>query len=296
MQDFLTALAVSPADWMSSIAGNRKLHALSLPGSHDTCAYTVDDTLARTQDATLEAQLNNGVRVLDIRCRHENDTFSIYHAGIALGMDFDSVLDTCRLFLADHPRECIVMSIKEEWHARACSRAFAQTFERYVAHGASVRWRLSSEVPTLDAARGSVVLLRRFVSDRPLGIDLTAWPENSTFTIDDESAPFAIQDEFRVPVRASIDYKWRAIESMLDTACDVAAARWTLNFCSGTGMSASPHWVAHGDETIAGIHGRLERRLAARPKACGTVMLDFCDWSDWSLVRRLIACNADLAG
>ena len=275
------------------MSGSRKLHTLTMPGSHDTCAYTVRDALARTQDATLEAQLLNGVRVLDIRCRHENDTFSIYHAGIALGMTFDDVIEICRRFLAGHPRECIVMSIKEEWRERGCSRAFADTFDEYVAGHASVRWHLSPAVPALDGASGSIVLLRRFACDRALGIDLTAWPDNSTFTIDDLSAPFAIQDEFRVPVRASIDYKWRAIEAMLDTASHSMPTRWVINFCSGTGMSAPPSWVARGDEKVAGIHARLDRRLAARKQACGTVMLDFCDWSDWSLVRRLIACNVE---
>ncbi|MDI9654358.1 phosphatidylinositol diacylglycerol-lyase, partial [Burkholderia cenocepacia] len=29
----------------------RPLHTLTLPGSHDTCAYTVDDLLVRTQRA-----------------------------------------------------------------------------------------------------------------------------------------------------------------------------------------------------------------------------------------------------
>ncbi|MGG1948911.1 phosphatidylinositol-specific phospholipase C [Trinickia sp. NRRL B-1857] len=295
MNDLLTALPFPSADWMSSMDGSRKLHTFSLPGSHDTCAYTVNDSLARTQDATLEAQLQAGVRVIDIRCRHENDTFAIYHAGISLDMTFDHVIDICGRFLAGHPRECIVMSIKEEWAAKACSRSFVQTFDGYVSENVGVRWHLSPIAPTLEAARGSIVLLRRFASERPLGIDLTAWPDNSTFVIDDAPTRFAIQDEFRVPIRASIEYKWRAVETMLDTAPDAMPTRWAINFCSGTGMSAPPHWVAFGDDEVAGIHTRLDRRLAARNQACGTVMLDFCDWADWALVRRLIACNVERA-
>lgn len=295
MTDLSIELPLSSADWMSSLDGSRKLHTFSLPGSHDSCAYTVDDVLARTQNATLEAQLQAGVRVLDIRCRHENDTFAIYHGGISLGMTFDRVIDICTRFLAGHPRECLVMSIKEEWAANACSRTFVQTFDEYVSRHASVRWHLSPIAPTLDAARGSIVLLRRFASGRPLGIDLTAWPDNSTFVIDDAPTRFTIQDEFRVPVRASIEYKWRAVETMLEIAPDAMPTRWAINFCSGTGMSAPPHWVAYGDDEVAGIHTRLERRLAAREQACGTVMLDFCDWSDWALVRRVIAYNAERA-
>ncbi|CAG4908919.1 hypothetical protein R69919_03639 [Paraburkholderia gardini] len=73
MRPALTDPGVSPADWMSAIDGNRLLSALTLPGSHDTCAWTVDDRLVRTQHATLDDQLHHGVRVLDIRCRHERD-------------------------------------------------------------------------------------------------------------------------------------------------------------------------------------------------------------------------------
>ncbi|EEA04097.1 phosphatidylinositol-specific phospholipase C X region [Burkholderia sp. H160] len=276
---------------MSAIDGNRLLSALTLPGSHDTCAYTVDDRLARTQQATLDAQLHHGVRVLDIRCRNEYDRFVIHHGGIPLGLTFDDVVRTCGQFLARHPGESIVMSVKDEWPARNCTRTFAATFEWYVAQHAHVRWHLAPELPLLQAVRGSIVLLQRFTSEKPLGIDLTAWPDNATFDIDNVPAPLTIQDEFRVPVPASIDYKWRAIDSLLDLAPGLCGERWVINFCSGTGMAAPPVVVALGDTQHRGIHERLVEQLAARSEPCGTMMLDFCDWKDWRLVHALIECN-----
>jgi 1-phosphatidylinositol phosphodiesterase len=287
----LTDSTCSPADWMSAIDGSRLLSALSLPGSHDTCAYTVDDRLARTQHATLADQLRHGVRVLDIRCRHERDRFAIHHGGIALGLTFDDVARTCARFLARHPGECIVMSVKDEWPARDCTRSFASTFEWYVERHEEARWHLDPELPLLQAVRGGIVLLRRFRSEKPLGIDLTAWPDNATFDIGDTRAPFTIQDEFRVPVPASIDYKWRAIDALLDLTPGLHGERWVINFCSGTGMAAPPVVVACGDTGHRGIHERLAGRLAARPGPCGTLLLDFCDWQDWRLVRALIDCN-----
>ncbi|WP_241018432.1 phosphatidylinositol-specific phospholipase C [Paraburkholderia sp. Tr-20389] len=278
-------------DWMSTLDSNALLSTLTLPGSHDTCAYTVDDRLARTQRASLDEQLHNGVRVLDIRCRHERDTFAIHHGGIALGLAFDAVLETCSRFLDHHPGECIVMSVKDEWAPDACSRTFSQTFEWYVARYAGVRWHLGNEIPTVGAARGTIVLLRRFASARPLGIDLTAWPDNATFELDEGPARFSIQDEFRVPVAASIDFKWRAIEAQLDVASAGMRERWRINFCSGTGMAAPPVVVACGDAHVRGIHARLAAKLAASRRPCGTVLLDFCDWQNWELVRALVACN-----
>lgn len=291
MRPALTDRTVSPADWMSAIDGSRSLSALTLPGSHDTCAYTVDDRLARTQHATLDDQLHHGVRVLDIRCRHERDRFAIHHGGIPLGLAFDDVVRTCGQFLAHHPGECIVMSVKDEWPARDCTRTFAATFEWYVARHADVRWHLAPELPLLQTVRGGIVLLRRFTSEKPLGIDLTAWPDNATFDIDNVVAPFSIQDEFRVPVPISIAFKWRAIESLLDLAPGLCGERWVINFCSGTGMAAPPVVVASGDARHRGIHELLAGRLAARSEPCGTMMLDFCDWEDWRHVHALIDCN-----
>ncbi|MGF6981755.1 1-phosphatidylinositol phosphodiesterase [Paraburkholderia atlantica] len=291
MRPALSHRTVSPADWMSTIDGSRLLSALTLPGSHDTCAYTVDDRLARTQHAALDDQLHHGVRVLDIRCRHDRDRFAIHHGGISLALSFDDVIRTCAQFLARHPSESIVMSVKDEWPASDCVRAFAATFEWYVERHAAVRWHLASELPLLEAVRGSIVLLRRFASDKPLGIDLTAWPDNATFDIDDVPAPFTIQDEFRVPVPASIAYKWRAIDSLLDLAPGLCDERWVINFCSGTGMAAPPVVVACGDTQHRGIHDQLAERLATRPGPSGTLLLDFCDWQDWRLVDALIDCN-----
>ncbi|MGF6441506.1 1-phosphatidylinositol phosphodiesterase [Paraburkholderia youngii] len=291
MRPALTHPNVSPADWMSAIDGSRLLSALTLPGSHDTCAYTVDDRLARTQHATLDDQLHHGVRVLDIRCRHQRDRFAIHHGGISLGLSFDDVVRTCAQFLARHPGECIVMSVKDEWPARDCARAFSATFEWYVERHADVHWHLATDLPLLEAVRGIIVLLRRFASEKPLGIDLTAWPDNATFDIDDVPAPFTIQDEFRVPVPTSIAYKWRAIDSLLNRTPGVCDERWVINFCSGTGMAAPPVVVACGDTQHRGIHEQLAERLAARAQPCGTMLLDFCDWQDWRLVDALIDCN-----
>ncbi|MDE1179284.1 phosphatidylinositol-specific phospholipase C [Paraburkholderia sp.] len=277
--------------WMTALDDALPLSALTLAGSHDTCAYTVDDALARTQNATLADQLDHGVRVLDIRCRHQDDVFHINHAGIALGLMFDDVIATCAAFLAQHPGECIVMSVKDECGTRNCTRGFDETFSAYVRESHDVRWYLNEAIPRLGEVRGSIVLLRRFSSDTTLGIDLSAWPDNTSFDLDDSGAAFAIQDEFRVPVRASIEYKWHAVNALLERTSSLNGARWAVNFCSGTGMAANPAWVAWGDAQTQGINARLIEWLAGHDRGCGTMMLDFCERHDWSVVRALVTRN-----
>ncbi|MFJ2992089.1 phosphatidylinositol-specific phospholipase C [Pandoraea sp. NPDC087047] len=287
--------AATMANWMSDVCGLTPLHRLTLPGSHDTCAYTVEDSLAKTQNASLAVQLARGVRVLDIRCRHAGDVFHINHQRIALGLMFDDVIATCAAFFAQHPGECIVMSVKDECGDENGTRSFAQTFmsyvERYAEH---VDWYLGDTIPRLGDVRGAIVLLRRFASDAPMGIDLSAWPDNATFDIDRPGACFAIQDEYRVPVEASIDYKLGRIEALLARTGHLTGERWVVNFCSGTGMGANPRRVACGGvrPDRRGINDMMVERLATHDGACGTVMLDFCEHADWALVRELEARNA----
>ncbi|VVE74520.1 phosphatidylinositol diacylglycerol-lyase [Pandoraea captiosa] len=287
------------ADWMTALPEDIALNRLTLPGSHDTCAYTVDDALVKTQGASLAVQLARGVRVLDIRCRHEDDVFHINHQRVALGLTFDDVIVTCAAFFARHPGECIVMSIKDECGDQHCSRSFAQTFASYVdSYAPHVRWYLGDRIPVLGDVRGRIVVLRRFghshAASGPLGIDLTAWPDNATFDIDAPGASFAIQDEYRVPVERAIDYKFRRIEALLEHTARLAVQRWVLNFCSGTGMGANPFRVACGGVRggQCGINAMLLERLAAYAGPCGTLMIDFCEHADWALVRELVARNA----
>ncbi|RKF43416.1 phosphatidylinositol diacylglycerol-lyase [Paraburkholderia fungorum] len=277
---------------MSDLSDDSVLNQLTLPGSHDSCAYTVEDPLAKTQGASLAKQLTCGVRVLDIRCRHERDVFHINHARIPLGLMFDDVIAACAAFLARYPGECVVMSVKDECGSQDCARSFAQTFESYTERYPDVRWYLGDTIPRLGEVRGSIVLLRRFASESALGIDLSMWPDNATFELDRPGAAFSIQDEFRVPVEASIDYKYRAIEALLVRSGSRATQRWVVNFCSGTGMGANPRKVACGSGRRRGINDMLTERLVTHDGPCGTMMIDFCEHADWALVRALVARNA----
>jgi 1-phosphatidylinositol phosphodiesterase len=292
----VNSFPVEPEDflcrWMSHLPDKCTLNQLTMPGSHDTCAYTIDDVLARTQGATLEEQVVHGVRVLDIRCRHEGDVFHINHARIALGLMFDDVIAVCVDFLERFPGECIVMSVKDECGTQACTRSFAQTFESYVwRYRGEARWYLDSTIPRLGDVRGAIVLLRRFESVLPLGIDLSAWSDNSTFDLETPDASFAIQDEFRVPVRQSLEYKWHAIDTLLARTPRASERHWVVNFCSGTGMGANPRVVASGDGKLRGMNDRLVERLVSHEGPCGTVMIDFCEHADWALVRSLVSRN-----
>ena len=123
------------SDWMSRLPDDALLSQLSLPGTHDSCALHngLSFGFAKCQSWSLEDQLKAGIRFVDIRCRHVNNGFLIYHGIIDQQMTFAEVRDTCRRFLQQHPTETIVMSIKEESTPENNSRSFAATYSALTA-------------------------------------------------------------------------------------------------------------------------------------------------------------------
>ena len=87
-------------DWMQSIPNNTSLGSLSLPGTHESMSIH-GGPLTQTQEshgdhgATLAAQLNAGIRAIDIRIHVEdivNNIFDIYHGPVYQNADFGDVL------------------------------------------------------------------------------------------------------------------------------------------------------------------------------------------------------------
>ncbi|WP_278380579.1 phosphatidylinositol-specific phospholipase C domain-containing protein, partial [Chryseobacterium arthrosphaerae] len=135
--------------WMTGLQDNISISKISIPGTHDSGAR-VDAPLlpgtAKTQTLSIAEQLNAGVRFLDIRCRHIDNSFTIHHGPIYQNLNFDDVLNACYAFLNSHPSETIIMSVKEEYDASNTTRSFEQTFDSYVQKN-SAKWDLGTTIP-----------------------------------------------------------------------------------------------------------------------------------------------------
>src|SRR5262249_26032587 len=79
-------------------------------------AVPIEELVAKTQNLNLQQQLDEGVRVLDIRVEQTPDQFEIVHGDLPIGtptLMFDSaVLQVATDFLAEHPTETIVMQVQ----------------------------------------------------------------------------------------------------------------------------------------------------------------------------------------
>lgn len=213
-------------NWMSALSSDLSLAQLTIPGTHETMAlYEPIVSTAKCQDLTLRQQLDIGVRFVDIRCRHFENAFTIHHGAVYQNANFDDVLNQVISFLNANPSETVIMSIKEEHTASGNSRSFEQTFDSYVAKNRD-KWHLATGIPTLGEVRGKITLFRRFTS-RPMGIDASVWPDNTTFTVGN----VRVQDWYNIGQNTS--GKWDQFTRMLDEAYRGNDSTLYVSFASG---------------------------------------------------------------
>ncbi|XP_017765584.1 PREDICTED: PI-PLC X domain-containing protein 1-like [Eufriesea mexicana] len=111
--------------WMKdlkSILGPLKMKEIFLPGTHDSASYDEDDNsfnlianLAVTQDLDILGQLIHGVRYLDIRVGHYENTKEIWwtnHGLFYRSVPLKIVIDQVKLFL-NNTEEIVIMDIRE---------------------------------------------------------------------------------------------------------------------------------------------------------------------------------------
>ena len=221
--------------WMAAQPDELSLAALTLPGTHDTMAlYEPIAGTAKAQTLSLADQYEAGVRYVDIRCVDVQDVFQIYHGIEFENATFDDVLDTTFSFLDAHPTETIVMSVKQEADDNGATQSFEATFDDYVTKQA-LRWYTEDSVPSLGQVRGEIVLLRRFTAEQtPLGIDGSAWADNTTFTLNNASSTLRIEDAYTVSDPST---KWDAITSLFGEARAGDPATFYITYTSGYEMN-----------------------------------------------------------
>ncbi|TPX11984.1 uncharacterized protein E0L32_007287 [Thyridium curvatum] len=102
-------------DWMARLPDSASLASLSIPGTHDTLTHRLADQGYQCQNLALGAQLRAGVRYLDLRLRlGAAGDLLVYHAAAYTGYAYADVLLAAFAFLDAHPREGLVLRVKEE--------------------------------------------------------------------------------------------------------------------------------------------------------------------------------------
>ncbi|MDY7233339.1 phosphatidylinositol-specific phospholipase C domain-containing protein [Hyalangium rubrum] len=270
------SIDTSHPDWMSVLPGSTSIAALSIPGTHDTMAFTsTGGDLTQTQSLSLRSQLDAGIRALDIRCRHISNSFTIHHGVVYLNTNFDDVLTTAIQFLREHPGETLLMRVKKEHTEENVTRSFHQTFEAYRDQPAysPYIWR-GTHVPTLGEVRGRIVILDDFGG----GAYGVSW------------GSLQLQDDWTVDTLFDIDDKWNKVRTHLDQTTAGAPSTLYVNFLSGSSVLAFPYMVAGGD----GLSNRgvndyaIDHLVGGHAQRAGVMMMDF---PGAGLIDAILALN-----
>ncbi|KXL46385.1 hypothetical protein M433DRAFT_47889, partial [Acidomyces richmondensis BFW] len=297
-------------DWMSMLPDETLLSALTVPGTHDSAAYTLAWPFIQTQMMDISSQLVAGIRYFDLRCGLRKDIVEMVHGPSYLGLTLAYVLDTMYAWLKMHETEALIVQIKEDRKPEASTVHFAQAVWQCIAHNPD-RWRTTNTTPTLGELRGKIQLFRRFNGPTldAWGIDVTQWQDNP-------STPFTIYGKHQVQITVQDHYSFSEPESLpslitkkggdvtelfIRATADKNLGHWYMNFTSAYEFNfyyqLSPREVA-----IGGWWGfRWEQGMNPRIRSFiqnhlgqhryGIVVMDFPEKGCDDLIDALVTTN-----
>ncbi|WP_066946231.1 phosphatidylinositol-specific phospholipase C [Streptomyces lushanensis] len=244
--------ALAPQDWMGGLGDATPVQRLTIPGTHNSGAQ-VGGLWVACQNTTVAAQLNSGIRFLDVRCRAFDNAFSIHHAAFYQNLNFDDVLGACRDFLRAHPSETVLMRLKQEYSEESDAE-FRRIFDTYLdGKGWRSLFRLDGGLPTLGEARGRVVLL----ADNG-GLPGVRYGDGGLFDIQDDyqAEPFAKYPKIEAHFRKAVQQPGKLFVNYVSTAALLP-----------------PRW--NSDRLNPQVHTFLDGAEASGWRGLGIVPLDF---------------------
>ncbi|KAJ4473621.1 PLC-like phosphodiesterase [Lentinula aciculospora] len=310
-----TLLNYTSENWMTALAStkaNLRITDMSIPGTHDSCSSSLVPWVS-TQNMTVLAQLNAGIRYLDLRCRLVNATLMMYHGPYSLDMTFGNVMNDIYTWLRSHSGEGLIVQLSNEYTDDPEYTLFAETAATVI-HLNDNLWNIGVSIPMFADILGKIQLIRRYNADKAeyqIGIDATAWADHHNsprFTIPVKDKNLVIQDRFEdysgLP-KEIVPEKFSFVTELLDEAsADGSYSNLYINYTSMT--AARPfrtgpvapwqlgvgYWDAR-DEYTPGINVYLRRKLVNGPTQAhyGVIVIDFPELPQGDLINYIISSN-----
>ncbi|EPS45907.1 hypothetical protein H072_97 [Dactylellina haptotyla CBS 200.50] len=280
---------VDTANWMTNLDGSLLVTGFTIPGTHDSAAQTDKISLApelgATQSSLIPDQLLNGIRFFDLRLGSTAEPLKLRHGLLEIDGYAQDVFLNFHDFLAAHPNETILCSVKWDYDGVAQPADFETKLNAYFTDGQHGTWYTSSTLPKLDDVRGKIVLLRRYNGNLGFYMDVANNNGNHTST----SGDIRVQDLYS-PATTSDGYpdyntKWNAVQYMLDTHLAFNSSQLNVNFLSAVnieGLSTLYKPSVWANEINARMQSWLDT-VETQTVNLGVVAMDFPDTpsGDW---------------
>ncbi len=312
--------------WMERIVASRyegerlKIVDMYIPGTHDsgtsklsfkaTCLDWLVNMI-RCQEWSIKEQLNQGIRYLDIRVRYSDGKFYIVHDGPNALLDcfclkengdwlyLEDVLNDCLGFLSTNRNEFIIMSLKLSNSSADKGSVLVRKLQEYN----SLFYRIAdpTQFPCVGAAKGKVILLRRFdnCTDATLAYDFSGWGRAEN-CVEDSSMSYyllpasseggsrklaMIQDVFSlagdITVNAAAEHKAACYQKAYEQYGRMAHVDvLLLNFLSGTLL-----------RSIQDLSKEVERLMQTQRISKGATVMDF---PSPALIKKIVDSNIKL--
>ncbi|CAK4034191.1 1-phosphatidylinositol phosphodiesterase [Lecanosticta acicola] len=297
-------------NWMSQLDDDLPMSALTLPGTHDSAAFTRQWPFIATQRMNILQQLTSGIRYFDLRCGIRDDIAEMVHGPSVLDLTLSDVLSTMYMWLESNPTEGLIVQIKEDREPERSTVHFSQAIFSHISAD-SERWRTANTTPSLGELRGKIQLFRRFRARNlfAYGIDVTQWQDNPSrpFTISTRhDVQLTIQDHYSfsdpIPLPTLIATKGGDVSGLLNRASAVKdETHWYMNFTSAYEFNLyyqlPPREVAIGGYNLfrweEGMNPRLQAYLLEHEgkHRYGIVAMDFPDVGSEDLISLLVKSN-----
>ena len=246
----LSAWGTTYGKWMDYIPDNVLVSELSIPGSHNAATSSISSSLYQCQSKTIAEQLNNGVRVLDLRPAGAD--LMIYHSDQSANITLEQALESVTSYLNSNKSEGCIIFIKNEGQAwDSHKQKLTDLLQKFTANTVEYTTKL-----TVGQLRGKIFILSRnaypnphrggifqYVTQNDNGKDVTynGWPDNTSGSEvkialkgdspEDEKEKFWLQDQYETNRNTKIA-SFKAYVDKAQSATGKATNEWLCNHIS----------------------------------------------------------------
>ncbi|XP_036372036.1 1-phosphatidylinositol phosphodiesterase-like [Megalops cyprinoides] len=254
-------------DWMSAIANDKPLSAVTIPGTHESLSL-YGGPLLRCQFWRLDSQLDAGLRYFDIHVEGHvfGNEISVADGIFGKHEPFTNVMKTLKNFLEMHRSETVLLRVTAHGLNK---RKAIKNLKKLLKQDGGV-W-VGPSVPSMGDARGKIIVVQS--PDLPLGV-----LNRDTYVAGD--------DKFK-----SHENKMKRIRKHLAYAGSICASTVVLTESSASWLLKGPRGVA--EMINPDLYNYLNDLQGSkdRPKCLGVIAMDF---PGPDLIKAIIDFNFEL--